>query len=65
MDATATESPAAAGPRNAEDDAALMARNGIARVRADQYLVDGYRYANLADALAQVSRCAGERADRS
>ena len=65
MAATATEYPAAAGPRNAEYEADLMARNGIARVRADQYLVDGYRYANLADALAQVSRGAGERAHRS
>lgn len=46
----------------AEDELALMARNGIARVRADQYHVDGYRYTNLADALAQVGRAAPARA---
>jgi hypothetical protein len=35
---------------------AMMARNGIVRVPADQYHVDGFRYSNLADALAQVVR---------
>ena len=52
---------------NAQDlgaEAALMERNGILRERADRYLVDGYRYTSLADALAQVRRSAVQRADR-
>jgi hypothetical protein len=39
-----------------ENLAALMARHGIARVPADQFHVDGFRYTNLADALAQARR---------
>ena len=46
---------------DADTEAALMARNGITRVRADQYHVDGYRYSRLADAMAQVGRGAGGR----
>lgn len=46
---------------DADTEAALMARNGITRVRADQYHVDGYRYGRLADALAQVGRGARSR----
>ena len=46
-------------------EAATMARNGITRVPADHYHVDGYRYTNLADALAQVRRRAGKRAPRT
>lgn len=46
-------------------EAAMMARNGIVRVPADHYHVDGYRYTNLADALAQVRRGAGQRAART
>ena len=42
---------------------AMMERNGITRVPADQFHVDGYRYSNLADALAQVTRGAGARAE--
>ncbi len=34
----------------------MMERHGIALVRADQYHVDGYRYTNLADAIAQAGR---------
>lgn len=41
---------------DAEPDRELMERHGIAVVRADQYHVDGYRYTNLADAIAQASR---------
>jgi len=52
----------AAEPLEADPDSALMERNGITRVRVDQYQVDGYRYTNLADALAQVSRTARGRA---
>jgi hypothetical protein len=33
-----------------------MERHGIAVVRADQYQIDGYRYTNLADAIAQAGR---------
>jgi hypothetical protein len=33
-----------------------MERHGIAVVRADQYHIDGYRYTNLADAIAQAGR---------
>jgi hypothetical protein len=46
-----------------ERESAMMERNGITRVPADQYHVDGYRYTNLADALAQVRRGAGARPD--
>ena len=44
-----------------DDDTALMMRNGIALVQANQYHVDGYRYSNLADALAQVRRASTAR----
>ena len=37
-------------------EVAVMARNGITRVPAFQYHVDGFRYGNLADAMAQVAR---------
>ena len=53
---SATERPAP------DPEAAVMIRNGITRVQADQYHVDGYRYTSLADALAQVSRVARVRA---
>jgi len=47
--------PASLAP--AEDDEwEVLVRNGIARIPAYRYEVDGYRYTNLADALAQVSR---------
>lgn len=45
-----------------DPDVAIMERNGIIRVPAHQYWVDGYRYTNLADALAQVNRSARARA---
>lgn len=41
---------------DAEHDRELMDRHGITVVRADQYHVDGYRYTNLADAIAQAGR---------
>jgi hypothetical protein len=48
-----------------DGDIAMMARNGIVCVPANQYHVDGFRYSNLADALAQVKRgAAGRRASR-
>lgn len=46
-----------------DPEVAVMERNGIIRVPAHQYWVDGYRYTNLADALAQVKRSAGARAE--
>lgn len=64
MTGTATQRLFGAYARDAPDEADLMVRNGITRVRADQYHVDGYRYTSLADALAQVRRGAGKRADR-
>ena len=45
-----------------DPDVAVMERNGIIRVPAHQYWVDGYHYTNLADALAQVNRSARARA---
>ena len=39
-----------------DPDLAVMERNGITRITAHQYWVHGYRYTNLADALAQVKR---------
>lgn len=44
---------------SAADEAALLARHGIERVPADQFRVDGYRYGNLADAIAQAERARG------
>jgi surfactin synthase thioesterase subunit len=38
----------------AETDA--LAAFGIAKVRADQYLVNGYRYTTAGDALAEAKR---------
>ena len=62
---TATVAPMAEDADDAalrsDPDAAVMARNGITRVTVDQYHVDGYRYSNLRDAMAQVSRGAGAR----
>lgn len=51
-------------PQAMSDDAEadVMARNRITRVAAYQYHVDGYRYSNLADALAQVARESRKRA---
>lgn len=46
----------AAETPDVDPDVAIMERNGIIRVPAHQYWVDGYRYTNLADALAQVKR---------
>ena len=51
--------PAAAGAAASpvpDAEIAVMARNGITRVPAFQYHVDGFRYGNLADAMAQVTR---------
>ena len=45
-----------AAPSFTEADDALMARFNITRVPADQFHVDGYRYSQLADALAQARR---------
>ena len=55
-------SPTAA-TADAERDSALIERHGITLVRADQYHVDGYRYTNLADALAQAARRAATAED--
>ena len=44
----------------AENLVALMARHGIVRVPADQFHVDGFRYTNFADALAQARRGGGK-----
>ncbi|WP_162806741.1 hypothetical protein [Sphingosinicella terrae] len=54
--------PDARLPSRPDPESAVMERNGIIRVAAFQYHVDGYRYGNLADALAQVTRRA--RAER-
>lgn len=40
----------------AETEAALLAEYGITCVPADHFDVDGYRYGNLADAVAQAQR---------
>lgn len=46
---------------NEDMDEAVMARNGITRIVTHHYLVDGYRYTTLADALSQVRRGAPGR----
>lgn len=57
MDESTTGGRAAAAETlEAEPDRALMERNGITRVTTYQYRVDGYRYTQLTDALAQVAR---------
>jgi hypothetical protein len=40
----------------AKAEAALLAENGIIRVPAERFDVDGYRYTNAADAIAQAKR---------
>jgi hypothetical protein len=40
----------------ADAETALIAQYGIARVPADRFDVDGYRYTHLADAVAQAKR---------
>jgi hypothetical protein len=40
----------------AEAEAALLAEHGVIRVPADRFDVDGYRYTNAADAIAQAKR---------
>lgn len=50
-------------PVDAAGDAAFMARHGITRTTVHHYLVDGYRYTSLADALAQAKRRSGRSAD--
>ena len=42
-------------PKMTDED---LARHGIERVPADAYLVGGYRYSSLADALAAAKRAA-------
>ena len=37
-------------------EAALLAEHGIIRVPADGFDVDGYRYTNAGDAIAQAKR---------
>ncbi len=44
-------------------EAEMLDRNGITRETISQYRVDGFRYTNLGDALAQVRRGAGARSD--
>jgi hypothetical protein len=39
-----------------EAEAALLIEHGIIRVPAHGFNVDGYRYTNLADAVAQAKR---------
>ena len=49
---TSGDNPMSADAR----DRGLAERHGVVVVRADQYHVDGYRYTNLADAMAQAQR---------
>lgn len=45
-----------------ERETLALALNGITRVKVSHYLVDGYRYTSLADAMAQVRRSTAPRA---
>jgi len=45
-------------PRSPQMSDEELARHGIERVPADVFLVDGYRYSNLTDALAAARRAA-------
>ena len=40
----------------AESETALLAEYGITRIPAERFDVDGYRYTNVADAIAQARR---------
>lgn len=46
----------AGGVDKADPEAAHLERYGITRVRADTYHVGGFRYGNIADAIAQAKR---------
>ena len=46
-------------PADPAGEGALMVRHGITRTTVHHYLVDGYRYTSLADALAQANRRSG------
>ena len=50
---------------DAEADRELIERHGITVVRADQYQIDGYRYTNLTDAVAQARRRAAAEGAKS
>ena len=41
------------------EEADLLALHGIERLPAHQFIVGGYRYGNLADAVAQARRMEG------
>lgn len=56
MDTQSDDCAGAAGAPETDPDLALLERNGIKRVAAYQYWIDGYRYSNLADAVAQAER---------
>jgi len=45
-----------------ERETLALALNGITRVPVSHYLVDGYRYTTLPDAMAQVRRSVAHRA---
>ena len=49
-------------PTPATTEAETLKRHGITCIAGPVYLVDGYRYASLADAVAQARRRAGARA---
>ena len=52
-----TDSPAPSAPfTDLGSDEALKARYRIVRMPGDHFEVDGYRYINLADAMAQSRR---------
>jgi hypothetical protein len=51
-----SETPDRGLPSAAEAESAVLAEYGITRVPADRFDVDGYRYTNVADAVAQARR---------
>lgn len=51
-----TESPLQTPSAHASEETALMARYGISRTVVHHFAVDGFRYTNLADAVAQAKR---------
>jgi hypothetical protein len=50
-----SETPERGQPQRSAAEATL-AEHGIIRVPADRFDVDGYRYTNAADAIAQAKR---------
>ncbi len=55
--------PSAAPGHEPGAEAQMLERNGIVKEMVARYSVDGFRYSNIADALAQVRRGSAVRSE--